>query len=148
MTCPVYDLKRLLLIAPRTSKSQALVTTYPIQLMLLLSYYIFTLAKSVSRLFGVICRLRPFFSPSQLLALYRGLIRPCMEYGSLVKGSATHTALLNKVEFKAFRLINSTPLIDCLASRSPTHVLHLYLSSSAIFMLTALLNLLTACLHI
>ena len=34
----------------------------------------------------VLWSLYPFFSPSQLLALYRGLIRPCMEFGSHVWG--------------------------------------------------------------
>ena len=33
-------------------------------------------------------------------------------------GSSTHIALLNKVESKAFRLINSRPLTDCLDSLS------------------------------
>ena len=55
-------------------------------------------------------------SPYQLFILYRGLIRPCMEYASQVWGGSTHTALLNRVESKAFRLINSPPLTDCLQS--------------------------------
>merc|ERR1711980_12464 len=55
-----------------------------------------------------------FFSPTQLLALYRGLISPCMEYASHIWGGSTHTSLLNRVESKAFRLINSPPLTDCL----------------------------------
>ena len=33
-------------------------------------------------------------------------------------GSSTHTALPNRMEFKAFRLINSLPLTDCLDSLS------------------------------
>ena len=41
-----------------------------------------------------------------------------MEYGSHVYGCSTHTALLNWVESKAFRLINSPPLTDCLDSFS------------------------------
>ncbi|ORD92879.1 hypothetical protein ECANGB1_2401, partial [Enterospora canceri] len=81
-------------------------------------FHISTLAKSASKKLGVLWRLRPFFSPSQLLALYRGLIRPCMEYGSHVWGGSTHTALLNRVESKAFCLINSPPLTDCLDSLS------------------------------
>ena len=40
-----------------------------------------------------------------------------MEYGSHVWGDSTHTALLNRVEYKAFRL-NSPPLTDCLDSLS------------------------------
>ena len=59
-----------------------------------------------------------FFPPSQLLALYRGLIRPCMEYGSHVWESLTHTTLLNRVESKGSRFINSLPRTDCLDSVS------------------------------
>ena len=50
----------------------------------------------------------------QLLTLYRGLICPCMEYNSHVWGSSPHTALLNRVESKAIRLINSPSLTDSL----------------------------------
>ena len=79
-------------------------------------FHISTLAKSASMKLGVLCRLRQFFSSSQMLTLYRGLIRPCMEYASHVWGGSTHTALLNRVESKAFRLINSPPSTDCLQS--------------------------------
>ena len=47
-------------------------------------FHISTLAISASKKLGVLWRLRLFFSSSQLLALYRCLIRPCMEYGSHV----------------------------------------------------------------
>merc|ERR1712035_159706 len=57
-----------------------------------------------------------FFTPPQLLALYRGLIRPCMEYASHIWGGSTHTSLLNRVEPKGFRLINTPSLTDCLQS--------------------------------
>ena len=69
--------------------------------------HISSLAKTASMKLGVLSRLRQFYSPPQLLTLYRGLIRPCMEYASHVWGGSTHTALLNRVESKAFRLINS-----------------------------------------
>ena len=84
-------------------------------------FHISTLAKSASKRLVVPWRLSSFFSSSQHLALYRGLIRPCMEYGSHVWRCSTHTALLNEVESKAFCLINSpslTPLTDCLDSLS------------------------------
>ena len=76
--------------------------------------HISSLAKTASMKLGVLSRLRQFYSPPQLLTLYRGLIRPCMEYASHVWGGSTHTALLNRVESKACRLINSSPLTDCL----------------------------------
>ena len=65
--------------------------------------------------------LHPFFSPFQLVVLYKSLIRPCMEYGSHIWGGSTHTALLNRVETKAFCLNNSSPLTDCLNSLSHRH---------------------------
>ena len=51
-----------------------------------LAISISTLAKSASKKLSVLWRLCPFFSSSQLLALYRGLIRPYMEHGSHVWG--------------------------------------------------------------
>ena len=84
-------------------------------------FHISALAKSASKKLGVLWCLRPFFSSSQLLALYRGLIRPYMEYSSHVWGGSTHTALLNRVESKAFRIINSPPLIDCFGNGTTGH---------------------------
>ena len=81
-------------------------------------FHISSLAKTASMKLGVLNRLRQFFSPQQLLSVYKGLVRPCMEYASHVWGGSTHTALLNRVESKAFRLINSPPLTDCLQSVS------------------------------
>ena len=54
-----------------------------------------------------------FFSLSAACSVQE-LIRPCIEYGSHVWRGSTHTALLNRVESKPFRLINSPPLNDCL----------------------------------
>ena len=79
-----------------------------------------SLAKTASMKLGVLSRLRQFYSPPQLLTLYRGLIRLCMEYASHVWGGSTHTAFLNRVESKAFHLINSSPLTDCLQLLSPS----------------------------
>ena len=60
-------------------------------------------------------RLRQFFLVSPTAnSIYRGLIHPCLEYASHVWGGSTHKALLNRVEWKVFRLINSSPLTDCL----------------------------------
>ena len=77
-------------------------------------FHISTLVKSASKKLDILWRLSIFFSPSQLLALYRGLIRLCMEYGLHVPGDLTHTALINRVESKVMHLINSPPLTDCL----------------------------------
>lgn len=80
--------------------------------------HISSLAKTASMKLGVLRRLRQFFSPLQLLTLCKGLIRPCMEYSSHVWGGSSHTALLDRVESKALRLINSPPLTNCLQSLS------------------------------
>merc|ERR1712035_111623 len=77
-------------------------------------FHISSIAKTASKKMGVLWRMHQFFSPSQLLTVYKGLVRPCMEYASHVWGGFTHTVLLDRVESKAFRLINSPPLTDCL----------------------------------
>ena len=55
-----------------------------------------------------------FFNGTQPSPSFTLNIRPSMEYASHVWGGSTHTALLNRVESKAFRLINSSSLTDCL----------------------------------
>ena len=79
-------------------------------------FHISSLTKSASTRLGVLYRLRQFFSPTQLLTIYKGLVRPRMEYACHVWGGSTHTALLDRVESKAIRLISSPPLTNCLPS--------------------------------
>ncbi len=106
--------------------------------------HISSLTKSASLKLDVLYRLRQFLSLAQLISIYRGLVRPHMEYASHVCGGSTHTALLDRLESKALRLISSSftdnllPLKFC--------KLPLSLSSIVIFTLTALLNSLIACL--
>ena len=69
------------------------------------------------------------FSFSTSCWLYMGLIRPCMEYPSHVWDGFTHTELLNKIESKVFRLIDSPPRTDCFWSLT----LHRNAASLAIF---------------
>ncbi|XP_050710739.1 uncharacterized protein LOC126995293 [Eriocheir sinensis] len=76
--------------------------------------HISSLTKSASSRLGVLYCLRQFFFPAQLLSIYRGLVRPRMEYASHVWGGSTHTALLDRVEAKALRLISSPPHTDSL----------------------------------
>ena len=88
-----------------------------------------------------------FFS---LLAAY-SVQRPYLSmYGVWFSclGDSTHAALLNRVESKVFRIIICPPLTDSLHSIVTDVMLHLYLFSIAIFMLTAFLNLRIACLHL
>ncbi len=84
-------------------------------------FHISSLAKSASSKLGVLYRLQQHFSPSQMLTIYKGLIRPSVEYASHVWGGSTHKALLNRVESKAFLLINSPPLTDCILPLNLRH---------------------------
>merc|ERR1712212_1258368 len=74
------------------------------------------IAKSVSAKLGILFRCRPFFTSEQLLRIYKGLIRPCLEYCSHVWGGSSSTYLLDRVESKAFRLINAPLLTSQLPS--------------------------------
>ena len=80
--------------------------------------HITSITKHASKRLGVLWRLRNFFSPPQLLALYKGIVRPCMEYASHIWGGSTHTALLERVESRAFRVIGSPDLTGSLQSLS------------------------------
>ena len=69
--------------------------------------HISTIAKSASKKLGILYRCRRYFSSEQLFQLYKGLIRPCIEYCSHVWGNSPCTRLLDRVESKAVRLIGS-----------------------------------------
>ena len=84
--------------------------------------HITSLSKQASKRLGVLGRLKSFFSPPQLLALYRGVVRPCMEYASHIWGGSTHSVILDRVESKAFRIINSPPLTESLQSLSARRI--------------------------
>ncbi len=66
--------------------------------------HISSLTKSTSSRLGVLYCLRQFFSSAQLLYIYRGLVRPRMEYAFHVWGGSTHTALLDRVESRLLTL--------------------------------------------
>ena len=76
------------------------------------------LVKSASKKLGILFRCRRYFSSQELLQLYVGLIRPCLEYCSHVWGGSYYTYLLDRVEAKAFRLINDPTLTSSLDSLS------------------------------
>lgn len=76
------------------------------------------LARSASQKLGVLFRFRRFFTSDQLLTLYVGTIRPCMEYCSHIWGGSPGVGLLDKVQAKAVRLINSPALTSGLPSLS------------------------------
>ncbi|KAL7642959.1 UNVERIFIED_CONTAM: hypothetical protein RMT77_006248 [Armadillidium vulgare] len=84
--------------------------------------HITSLSKQASKRLSVQRRLQHFFTPPQLLALYRGVVRPCMEYASHIWGGSTHAALLEKVESSTLRLINSPALTNSIQSLSDRRI--------------------------
>ena len=80
--------------------------------------HITSLAKSASQKLGILFRFRNYFTNKQLLTLYVGTIRPCMEYCCHIWGRYPEVDLLDKVQSKAFCLISSSTLTDSLPSLS------------------------------
>ncbi len=70
--------------------------------MILIGNSISPLVKSASVQLRVLYRVRQRFSPSQIFTIYKGLVRPCMEYASHVWGCSTHTALFEQSGVKSF----------------------------------------------
>lgn len=70
-----------------------------------------------------------------------------LEYAPYVWEGSTHTALLNRVESKAFHLISPPPLTDCLPPFRFRRSVAPFLNSINIFMLPVDLNLPPVCHH-
>ena len=71
-------------------------------------------AKSASKKLGVLFLCKQYFNSAQLLKLYTGFIRPCLEYCSHIWGSSPYTSLLDRIEPKAIRLIGDPSLTSTL----------------------------------
>ena len=85
-----------------------LFSIFSVFLFLMIFLWKITLLLSLNKhLSGWVFCLHSFFKPPQLLALYRGVVRSCMEYASHIWLGSTHAALLEKVESRAFLLINT-----------------------------------------
>ena len=82
--------------------------------------HIYSTAKHASQKLDFLSRARGFFSPSQLLTIYKSQICPSLEYCSHVLGGAPRSSLhlLDKVQSKAIRLINNPSLAKSLQSLS------------------------------
>ena len=82
--------------------------------------HIISIAKHASQKLGFLSRARGEFSPSQLLTICKAQIRSSLEYCSHVWGSAPKSSLhlLDRVQSKAIRLINSPNLTNSLQSLS------------------------------
>ena len=98
--------------------------------------HINSIAMHASEKLGFLSRARSYFSPSQLLTIYKSQIRPSLEYCSHVWGDASKSSLhlLDRVQSKAIRLINNPNPTNSLQSLSPIVVLLLIFPfSTAIF---------------
>ena len=96
--------------------------------------------KSVFIELGVLSCLRQLFFSSQMPTLYKGLVHWCMEYTSMWLGLHSHTtSKQGRVKSYSFHQV------PCLQSHYAA-VLNITIYSTTIFMVTGLLNLLTACL--
>ena len=82
--------------------------------------YISSIAKHASQKLGFLSRARGYFSPSQLLTIYKSQAPPSLEYCSHVWGGAPKSSLhlLDRVQSKAIRLINNPNLTNSLQSLS------------------------------
>ena len=82
--------------------------------------HIHSTATHASQKLGFLSRARGFFSPSQLLTIYKCQIRPSLEYCSHIWGGAPRSSLhlLDKAQSKAVRLINNPSLTRSLQSLS------------------------------
>ena len=66
--------------------------------------HITSLSKQASKKLGVLRRLQYFFAPPQLLALYRCVARPCMEYASHIWGGSLIQLSLKRWSLGLFAL--------------------------------------------
>ena len=82
--------------------------------------YVNSIAKHASQKLGFLSRACGYLSPSQLLAICKSQIRPSLEYCSHVWDGApkSYLHLLDRVQSKAIRLINTPNLTNSLQSLS------------------------------
>nr|CAH7735383.1 unnamed protein product [Callosobruchus chinensis] len=71
-----------------------------------------SIATATGKKLGYLFRARKYFSPSNLLTLYKAQIRPSLEYCSHIWGAAAPTTLsiLDAVQRRAIRLIGDSAL--------------------------------------
>nr|CAH7712430.1 unnamed protein product [Callosobruchus chinensis] len=76
--------------------------------------HVSSIATAAGKKLGYLFRARKYFSPSNLLTLYKAQIRPSLEYCSYIWGAAAPTTLsiLDAVQRRAIRLIGD-PALTC-----------------------------------
>lgn len=88
-------------------------------------------AKNASRRLGILFRARRYFSPAQLLTLYKSQVRPIMEYCCHVWAGASSVdlSILDRIQRKAIRLVDCPVLsasLQSLAHRRAVSCLSLF----------------------
>ena len=101
--------------------------------------------KKKKKKWGVLFRRKQYLNSAQLLKLYTGFIRPCLEYCSHIWGSSPYTSLLDRAESKAIRLNDDPSLTSTLDSPS-LHCKVAYVSLSTAITLVTALKKLAACI--
>nr|CAH7733242.1 unnamed protein product [Callosobruchus chinensis]CAH7760656.1 unnamed protein product [Callosobruchus chinensis] len=76
--------------------------------------HVSSIATAAGKKLGYLFKARKYFSPSNLLTLYKAQIRPSLEYCSHIWGAASSTTLsiLDAVQRRAIRLIRD-PALTC-----------------------------------
>nr|CAH7713577.1 unnamed protein product [Callosobruchus chinensis] len=72
--------------------------------------HVSSIATAAGKKLGYLFRARKYFSPANLLTLYKVQIRPSLEYCSLTWGAAA--SILDAVQRRAIRLIGD-PALAC-----------------------------------
>ena len=94
--------------------------------------HITSVAKTAVCELGCLFRTKHFFTPTQLLTLYKARIRPCLEYGShLWRGASKHfLATLDAIQGRALRLIEEPSLTDTLLLPNSSPLFSLFIDTT------------------
>jgi len=74
--------------------------------------HLLSLVAAAARKLGALYRVIRFFTPAQVLKIYKANIRPCIEYCSHVWGGSSSVWVLERVDRRARRLVNDRSLTD------------------------------------
>ena len=101
--------------------------------------YIISVSKAASSKLDFSFRTKRFFTPTELLTLYKAQICPCLEYCShLWRGASKHSlATLDAIQRQVIRQIGDPTLTDTLGSLAHRR----FVSSSLIYLVALSLNL-------
>nr|CAH7740924.1 unnamed protein product [Callosobruchus chinensis] len=96
--------------------------------------HVSSIATAAGKKLGYLFRARKYFSPSNVLRLYKAQIRPSLEYCSHIWRAAAPTTLpiLDAVQRRAIRLIDDPALTCHLLPLSRRHVVEDLYNSAAL----------------